>query len=186
MSAPTLPTSLRAIGVERLTLPDGTRLTVAKTKLTLTRWRGAPVVNTFGGKPLIDVDGAPMFAELAVLTRLVADGWDVRWIEPAPAGAEPYLLTEWLDAPLTEQVTVPIPVPAIRARLRAVSSVNKPAGYGGCWDLLAWRGEERLFVEVKLAGKDRLRPTQLGWLDAALRCGFTASQFLIVDWEFTP
>lgn len=186
MSTPNLPDSLRSMGVERLTLPDGTRLSVAKTKLTLTRWRGAPATHPVTGKPVIDEEGVPLFPELTVLKRLVADGWEARWIQPLGAGVEPYLLTDWLDAPLADQVTLPITVPAARARLRAIASVNRPAGYGGCWDLLAWRGTELLFVEVKQASKDHLRPTQLAWLDAALRCGFTVAQFLVVEWQFTP
>jgi len=54
---------------------------------------------------------------------------------------------------------------------------------GGCFDVFAWRGNKRRFVELKRAGKDRIRETQKRWIEAARLCGIRMSDLLIVEWN---
>jgi hypothetical protein len=57
-------------------------------------------------------------------------------------------------------------------------------GRSGCWDLFAWRGEEFLFVDAKmLHTNDEIRPNQIRWLEASLRCGIRPKAFVILEWE---
>lgn len=49
--------------------------------LSFERWDGAPVKETFGGKPIISVDGKPIFAEKATMTYFFKAGWQSRWME---------------------------------------------------------------------------------------------------------
>lgn len=126
-----------------------------------------------------------MFAELAVQVLLVAAGWEARWIGTYGVGLVPKYLTEWQDAALSRQVSVPITDFAVQAQLAAIAATTTAAGYAGCWDVVAWCGTELLFVEVKrAAGRDHLQLTQVAWLDAAIRQGLTAQQFLLVEWDF--
>ena len=129
-----------------------------------------------------------MFAELAVWALLATVGWETRWVETYGVGPEPLYLTEWQDAPLAAQNTVPIAAFAVRTRLAANAAANAAAiakvNYAGCWDVLAWDGPHLLFVEVKRTGRDQLQPTQAAWLEAAFRCGPTTQNFPLVEWDF--
>ena len=40
--------------------------------------------------------------------------------------------------------------------------------------------------ESKKRKKDRMRGTQLRWLEAALRCGCAVGDFLVVEWSHAP
>ena len=44
-------------------------------------WSGQSVDFDYGGKPLINYEGEAIFAELAILRILLADGWDGVWVE---------------------------------------------------------------------------------------------------------
>jgi hypothetical protein len=74
----------------------------------------------------------------------------------------------------------------IAQRSRAMlAETGKPAkgrwSGGGCWDILAWRAAEILFVESKQHNKDCASPTQRIWLKSAIAEG--VSGFAIVEWE---
>lgn len=68
--------------------------------LRLKRWVGDPILNTFGGKPLIDGDGSAEFAELAICRMAIADGWSARWVEAYASGNVPYFFEEWTSVGL--------------------------------------------------------------------------------------
>ena len=188
----TLPVGFRSASAEPIRLPDGLVARIPKALLTLPRWRGAPFTTSGASwqtKPLVAVSGQPMFAELAVWALLATVGWETRWVEAYGVGSEPLYLTEWQDAPLAAQNTVPIAAFAVRTRLAANAAANAAAiakvSYAGCWDVLAWDdGPHLLFVEVKRTGRDQLQPTQAAWLEAAFRCGLTTQNFLLVEWDF--
>jgi hypothetical protein len=40
-----------------------------------------------------------------------------------------------------------------------------------------------LFVELKRKGKDRIRQSQIDWLDHSLQNGLSVDEFLIVEWN---
>ena len=44
-------------------------------------WSGEFTGDTYGNKPLFDVDGTPMVAELAILRLFLKDGWDGVWVD---------------------------------------------------------------------------------------------------------
>ena len=45
-------------------------------------------------------------------------------------------------------------------RVARANGGNVKLRYGGCWDLLAWRGDEYRFIEVKRHRRDAVRNTQ--------------------------
>ncbi len=52
-------------------------------------------------------------------------------------------------------------------------------------DVVAWRGGEVRFQELKRAGADRIRETQRRWLWAALRSGVVQDNLRVVEWSLT-
>lgn len=50
--------------------------------------------------------------------------------------------------------------------------------------MYAWRGapDEVVFAESKRRGSDKLRASQLRWLQIALEAGIPLEYFLIVEW----
>jgi hypothetical protein len=156
---------------------------VPKCNVTFDSWYGTALKNTFGGKPLLDVGGIPMFAELTILSHFINDGWQARWIEPYARPAQsPMFLTAWQDKKFNEQTHVPIPEEKIVVMLSEIALGNNNS-YSGCWDVLAWKGESIVFAESKRKGKDKIRGTQCNWLNAALNYGLAPVNFLVVNWD---
>lgn len=116
---------------------DGTTYTLPATSLKFKQWQGESIKNTFGGKPLVDYEGVPMFAELAIQRTAVKGGWNSRWIETyAMKGNLPYYFTNWLDVALTQQAVEPLNDPYQEELLKKVALQNDNSFYG-CWDVLA-------------------------------------------------
>ena len=179
-----LPVALAPPFSEELELQPGAVVEVGKATPTFDEWRGDPITGPFGTKAQIDRRGERLFAELAILRMLEESGWSGRWVQPYGAPKfQPHLLREWgNDGMPGDQATFPIEEPRAMELLERIAERN--AGYGGCWDVFAWKGDQYLFAEAKLSGKDEIRATQLGWLSAALGCGLTEDNFLLVEWSF--
>lgn|GEM_PF-2439980 len=69
--------------------------------------------------------------------------------------------------------------------IRLIGQIYSKANLNsGCWDVVAWKGQEVRFYECKQPGKDGLKPSQLSFLDAALCLGMPAASFGLVEWKF--
>jgi hypothetical protein len=136
---------------------------------------------TFGHKALVEANGQPMFAELAILRAFEALGWEGRWVETYGHWRRPRYWTHWLAGKARDQEHVPIP-PWVHERLQRIADA-KGGSHGGCPDLVLWQADRLLFVESKRRGKDRIRPTQVRWLEAALGCGMRMEEYVVVEWE---
>jgi len=133
---------------------------------------------------LIDTGGVAEFAELAILRCFQRAGWEGRWLETYGAAAtDPYPLTRWKDCRLSEQPRNPVDDPAGQRLLREISKLAD--GFSGCWDVFAWKNGRYVFAEAKRTGKDAIRSTQVRWLDAALACGCSEGDFILVEWTFS-
>jgi hypothetical protein len=163
---------------------EGQIYSVPGVSLEFVKWDGLAIANTFGGKPLIDYEGKPMFAELAIQRMAVAGGWSARWVETyASKSDSPYFFTDWLDVPLPKQIVAPLEdLPQQELLARVWGENNK--SFSGCWDVIAWKGSRTLFLESKRKKKDSVRGTQLRWLRAGLAAGLKPENFLIVQWDF--
>jgi hypothetical protein len=91
-------------------------------------------------------------------------------------------MDDWDPRGIKFQTSVPIDDVGAAADFGRVASANG-GSFAGCWDVFAWKGSARLFVDAKWAGKDRIRSTQLRWLENALRAGLTGDCFLIAEWR---
>ncbi|MCB9169971.1 MAG: hypothetical protein H6594_06415 [Flavobacteriales bacterium] len=144
-------------------------------------YTGSKTVHTFGGKDLLDVDGRPQFAEVAILRLFEADGWQGRWVETYGHMHAPALWREWKPGGPGAQAHIPIEEAWVKDKLQAIAQANGGT-YSGCWDVLAWKGDRLVFAESKKQRKDRIRDTQVRWLDAALQRGLRPEDFLLVEW----
>ena len=144
---------------------------VPKYRLRLRAWKGVALEDTYGGKAVVEVDGEPLFAELAILRLLEADGWDGVWVDT-------YRRTFRRGLPGSPAAELP------RQRRESFNAiVGENGGTRGCWDVFAWRGDVEVFAEAKRRGRDRMRPNQHRWLASALRAGVPVDAFGVVEWD---
>lgn len=160
-------------GKESIHLPSGIVVQVAKHTMNFQPWSGTPLSDTYGNKCVMDVTGRPLFAELAILQHFSRDGWAGVWVD----SYRRKFRTGMLDVP-------PVEVPDEPGLIyRNIAAAN--GSRGGCWDVFMWRGSEVRFIESKRAGKDRMRESQVAWLEAALSVGIPLAAFTIVEWQFS-
>lgn len=156
---------------------------VSKVNFIMKGWNGPDLRNTFGNKQLLDFEGKPMFAELAVVRMFMNGGWNARWVCTYGRGKmNPFLLTRWEDDEYKKQEYVPIEDSFVVSEMKSIAGNNNNSFYG-CWDVVAWKEHRLLFVELKRKGKDRIRSTQIGWFDAALKSGLSVDNFLLIEWD---
>jgi hypothetical protein len=169
---------------EETLLVDGLNVTIPSVSLSFRRWTGKTLHNTLGGKPVVEYDGKPMFAELAIVSMCISGGWSARWVETyASRGGQPRYLTEWADKPLNQQQVRPVDSSYHQDLQDRMTRTNHDS-CSGCWDVLAWKGHHTLFMESKHYRKDRIRKSQVSWLSSGLSVGLMPVNFLIVLWEF--
>lgn len=160
---------------EIFSLSSGTQVPIQKYLFEFKEWSGAPISNTYNGKAIIDWNGEPVFAELAVLRLFQSHGWTGVWVDS-------YRRKFRVGLP---DVANPVELPIPQAQL--VESLREKTGrFGGCWDLLLWQGDRTLFIELKRRKKDHIQTGQIEWLAAALESGFTADNFALAEWEIKP
>jgi hypothetical protein len=161
--------------------------------LRFPRWGGEPFVDDFGRKSgaLVELDGEHLFAELAVLRLLEKEGWAGRWVNTYSAGGEVWkYLTEWRDVSRDEQRNRPIEEPEPRQLLARIAALNKPARYKGCWDTVAWRGDDFVFLQCKRTApkdSDLASKAQEDWLRSALYLGdrrLSVDSFCFIQWDY--
>jgi hypothetical protein len=126
-------------------------------------------------KPLVMIDKQAMFAEIAVLTLFSKLGWDGVWADVfhrkyfnrMPNQSKGASLATYINQTLTR------------------IAENNGQSRSGCWDVILWVDRTLLFVQLKnLAVQEEIKGTRLGWLDAALKSGFSPSQFMVVEWDY--
>ncbi len=158
---------------------------VSKCVIQFKKWEGIELKETFGGKPIIELDGKPMFAELAIMNLFIQSGWKAIWVETyARLNKEPFYMSEWdFEKSYKNQTNLIIKEKKIIKMLAEIAKLNNNS-YGGCWDVLGWNGKHILFAESKRLKKDRVQQTQNSWLSAALKYGMKLENFMIVQWDF--
>lgn len=157
---------------------------IPKACISYKEWQGVKFEHSFGGKPFIDMDGFPVFAELAIMKNFQQLGYTAYWLETYARGKNmPMFLLDWQDKPYKEQENCSINQQPILDMLAGIAFLNNQT-YAGCWDVLAWKDDNILFVESKRHKRDRVRSSQNAWLEAGLKYGLTAKNFMIVQWDF--
>lgn len=164
---------LRRNSTEKIKLATGQIIHMPKCITTFRSWRGKAVKYTYGGKAVLDFRGKPLFAELVVLAMLKRENWKGVWVDSYRRKYRVGMFNtkEPIDLPTGEE--------------QFLDRIRKRAGYGGCFDVFAWRGNKRRFIELKRRGKDHIRESQKCWLAAAIKCGVQMRDLLIVEWDLT-
>jgi len=178
-----LPAALTLTGAAPVRLPSGRVVSIPRATVHFSPWRGAITIDTWGGKPVLDVHGEQTFAEVALVRLFQASGWEARWLETYNAPPQwPLVLDRWAPTGIKAREVVPIGNARVENVLRHVMAHNG-GRCRGCWDVLTWRGAALVWAEAKRARHDRLSDTQTQWLDAALQAGLVVESFLIVEWQ---
>jgi hypothetical protein len=178
-----LPEALTLAGAAHSRLPSGRVGSIPRATGHFSPWRGAITIDTWGGKPVLDVQGDQTFAEVALVRMFQASRWEARWLETYNAPPQwPLVLDRWSPAGIKAREIVPIGNARVAKVLQYVIAHNG-GRCRGCWDVLAWHGSALLWAEAKRARYDRLSDTQKHWLAAALQAGLAVESFLLVEWQ---
>lgn len=131
----------------------GTDLSVPAKNLKFKHWTGE-FGDDFGGKPVIDFKGKPMFLELAIQRMASSSGeWTAFWQEVYPPRLlGPYYYTDWKeDSPKEERRNQPSyslidlrKVSPFHADLICKMKRSNNDSYRGFWDVVAWKGQQTL------------------------------------------
>jgi hypothetical protein len=146
------PEQLMPQTVEELRLPSGMSVRIPKAQPVFRLWGGEFTGDTYGNKPLIDVDGTPMFAELAILGLFQMDGWDGVWVDTFKKKYG----TAWGEEGV---------VRLSGERLHLLREIHQRAGSAsGSFDVYCWKDDLVVFAEAKHRSKDEIRQTSSpGW-----------------------
>jgi len=157
---------------EKISLSSGEQILIQKYFLNFNQWKGAPVPNSYGNKAVIDYNGEPLFAELAVLRLFKSNSWDGVWVDS-------YRRKYRAGLP---DVVDPVNIPDKQDKL--INSIREKTGRsGGCWDLFLWKEDEKLFIELKRRKKDVIQDSQKEWLEQSLNYGLLSENFAFIEWD---
>jgi ribosomal protein S18 acetylase RimI-like enzyme len=136
---------------------------------------GVGLDKSWSNKPLVMMDKQAMFAEFALLTLFRKTGWEGVWADAHHRKYFDKMPNQSKGASLNTYINQLI------SRIAANNNNSK----AGCWDIILWANRVVVFVEMKCSSsKDEIGDTQVGWLNAALKSGLSAGQFLVVEWDY--
>jgi hypothetical protein len=167
------PKQLEPAGTERIILPPGKAVKIAKATPVFKLWTGKPIKDTYGGKAVLSFYRKPEFAELGILRIFEHDGWQGVWVDSYRGKFR----TRFWPA---NSVSLP------KDKELLLESIYEAAGkWAGCFDVFCWKGSNYIFAEAKRCGEDRIRDTQKRWLEAAIKCGVPRQSLLFIEWEIS-
>ena len=173
-----LPKGLDRAGSVKVPLRSGTPVELPLFKTTLDRWN-EPLQKDFfnwGGKPIINCNGVPLFAELALLKQFLASGFEGVWVETFGG---PNFLTAMPGAWQVRPWSITIP----EDKHDLLRSIWRTARSQACFDLYLWRGPDILFCETKRKGESLTRD-QPKFVEGALQSGFKEEQLIVLQWTW--
>ncbi len=126
-------------------------------------------------KPLVAINGASMFGELAIVSCLEKDGWTAFWVDTFHGRKF------WRGMPhVTQPTEPPTKVKALYARI-----ADRKGGPSGCFDIVASKGDRIIWLEYK-GPKDTANRNELCWIEAALGAGVAESSLFFVGSDRRP
>ena len=163
----------------RFDLPGrGEPVCIATQRWALEPWEGEDppgLAKIWSRKPKFAVNGSRSCAELAIVHHLRNQGWHGIWVN---SFGPRELRSEWFPAPAVKTLAeTGAPAWAVEAFDR-LSAANGGT-LGGFFDVFAWREPGEVRCEAK-AGPDRIKPTQLRFIELALRF-HRSEQFMIIE-----
>jgi hypothetical protein len=157
---------------EIFSLSSGEQISIQKYFLHFNEWKGIPIPNTYGNKAIIDFEGKPLSAELAVLKLFNKNGWQGVWVDS-------YRRKFRVGLPdIVDPIDLPDDKKDIIKKLRTATSK-----IGGCWDLFLWKDNQIFFIELKRSKKDAIQGSQKLWLEKSLEISLTPTNFALIEWK---
>ncbi|MEZ5026892.1 MAG: hypothetical protein R2739_09980 [Chitinophagales bacterium] len=149
---------------------------ISKISLEFESWNGNNIKDTYGNKKVINYKNQPVYAELYIVKEL----------------KEKYINAVWVDNFRKKfrnelpEINNGIELPQIiKEKFDEIVSRNKTRN--GCWDILAWDNKNQLhFYELKESKKDKIRDTQIKWLQSCIELGYKPENFTIIEWNLNP
>jgi GNAT superfamily N-acetyltransferase len=136
---------------------------------------GVGLDKSWSNKPLVMMDKQAMFAEFALLTLFRKTGWEGVWADAHHRKYFDKMPNQSKGASLNTYINQVI------SRIAENNNNSK----AGCWDIILWANRMVAFVKMKnIPSDDEIGDAQLGWLNAALKSGLSAGQFLVVEWDY--
>jgi hypothetical protein len=167
------PKQLNPTTTERIVLPSGKVVRIAKATPIFKLWNGRKVAETYGGKAVLSFYRKPQFAELGILRIFERDGWKGVWVDTY---RNKFRTRYWPK----NAVTLPKDKESLLNSIYEVAESRQ-----GCFDVFCWRGGNYIFAESKRRGEDKIRDTQKRWLQAAIKCDVPRKSLLFIEWEIS-
>ena len=104
------------------------------------------LAKTYTNKPLVHIDGEDLFGELALLRLLQKDAWDGVWVDTFHGNGREALF--WTAMP-HRSVSIQLEPSSAGRHIYDRIKDHRYGRIGGFFDILAWRGEELIFIEYK-------------------------------------
>jgi hypothetical protein len=167
----------------------GLEVTVPGVNLVFKRWRGKPIKDDYGGRQVVDYEGKPMFAEIAIVRMAVKAGWSAFWQQAYPIRQSgPYYYADWKEDAVRKHQTLAGSLDSsYHQDLQASIARYNSNSFRGSWDIIAWNGDggRTLYIKSKQSKKDSIRDSQVRWFSACLSAGLKKREnFLVVQWRF--
>ncbi|MGI9034475.1 MAG: hypothetical protein ACR2GD_00400 [Pyrinomonadaceae bacterium] len=166
------PNKLEPDSEETLHFSSGEIIKIPKINVRFKQWFGEHIEDNYGGKAIVNFNDEPVFAELAILRIFQNDNWNGVWVDTYK---RKYRTAYWnnkdgIELPSDKQILL--------------DKIYKNLGSkNGCWDVFCWKENKVIFAESKRSSKDKIRKTQVEFLESALSCGLSKAYFLIVEWS---
>jgi hypothetical protein len=171
----TLNLGQHKISTEYLATTEGNQISLEKYHFVFNKWTKPHNFDTYNGKPLLELDNEPLFAELLFLRLLEKEGYKGVWVDT-------YRNKFWQRLPhFSFPVVIDKKIEDLYNEIYALKGGKK----SGCFDVVAYKENEFIFAELKRKKKDEIQPTQIEWLKAAIKIESYNNKFLLVEWETT-
>lgn len=162
-----------SVNTETLIAAGKTPLLIDKYHFRFQSWGKPHVLDTYGGKQILQLNNEPLFAELLLLRLLEQQGYKGVWVDT-------YSNKFWQRLP---HFGFPVIPDSELMDLYHKIYACKGGRRSGCFDIMAHKKEHFVFAELKKQKEDRIRPTQVEWLHAAKAVAPQSANFFIAEWE---
>jgi hypothetical protein len=161
----------KEIQIEILKDDYGDKISIEKYIFEFSEYNKTNELNNYGGKKFLDYNGEPVFAELLLLKILEANNYIGVWVDT-------YRNKFWTS--LTEEINKNELNTEIKTVIENIYKL-KGGKKSGCFDVVAYKENEYIFVELKRGKKDVIQNSQIEWLKSAKKLNIK-SKFLLAEW----
>jgi hypothetical protein len=173
----TFPDELSPLDDVEILLSTGRKASIRCYGVSFTPCMERPTIGmdrVYSAKQLVLVDKQATFPEIALLGLFQRHGWQGAWSD------NPH--RKYFDRMPNQSKGISLDTYANQTVARIAENNDKSKA--GCWDLILWSERRIVFVAVissstaKVVGDAHVR-----WMTAALKTGFSAGQFVVVEWD---